>query len=562
MDNDADKKFGLEIGRTVNNLDDIEDLKARLVEQADLIAKLQCHEELHRNILETTNAVAWEVDAKSLQFTYMSPQIEALSGYAPEKWVDFEFWASKIHPDERLEAVDWCTAETAKGLDHVIEYRMLQADGSTVWVRDVITVISENEVPTFLRGHFFNIDDRKKAEERSLALQATTYRSQKMESLGQMAGGIAHDFNNLLTVILGNTELMLIASDMDVPNTPFATAPLLEDIHKAGNQAAGLIREMLTYAGKDPLELTDVQLNALILDMWRLLERAHPKNVNLTHDLGNNLLTISADPTLLQQVILNLIINASDAVGTKAGSICVRTRLVNTRQIEFDESFTNLLPNVQNCVVLEVSDTGSGIEDDIFAKLFEPFFSTKMTGRGLGLAIVQGLVNRHSGTISIKSKSGFGTTFSLYFPALEKTHPKAIEKETKNAQIPLSKGLILVVDDEDGVRDMADRILAFSGFSTLCASNGFEAIELFKQRQDEIDCVLLDLRMPLINGEETLEQLRLIDEQVKVVLVSGNFDPDEATKLKVSRFVQKPYSMEDLTRALSDAISGTVLSDT
>lgn len=559
MEHDVENKVGLEIRGNMNSLDEVEELKARLAEQADVIAKLQSHEERYRSILETTNAVAWEVDVKSLRFTYMSPQIEALSGYAQEKWTDFEFWASKIHPDEREKAVDWCSTETAKGLDHEIEYRMIRADGSTVWVRDVITVISEGEAPIFLRGHFFNIDDRKKAEEKSFSLQATTYRSQKMESLGLMAGGIAHDFNNLLTVILGNTELILTTSDMDVQNTTYVTTPLLEDIQQAGRHAAELIREMLTYAGKDALELNDVNLNTLILDMWRLVERAHPKNVKLTHDLEDNLLPILADPTHIQQVILNLIINASDAVGTNVGSIVVRTKLVSTAQILFDESFTNPLPKSVNCVLLEISDTGSGIDDSIIAKLFEPFFSTKTTGRRLGLATAQGVINRHHGTISIKSRIGCGTTFSIYFPALEQSHPKAIESKTKYTQVPYDKRLVLVVDDEDAVRDMASRILARSGFSVLCASNGFEAIEIFKQRQDEIDCVLLDLRMPLISGEETLEQLRLIDDGVKVVLTSGNFDPVEAAKLKVCGFVQKPYSMEQITRALSDAIAELIL---
>jgi two-component system cell cycle sensor histidine kinase/response regulator CckA len=550
IDSDVD----LEQGKLVTDQNEIEDLKSQLAEQAIVMAELQAHEDLYRSILETTNAVAWEVDIKSLQFTYISPQIEALSGYPPEKWTDFSFWASKIHSDERSDAVNWCQAETAKGLDHDIEYRMIRADGDTVWVRDVITVISEQETPVFLRGHFFNIDDRKKAEEASFALQATRYRSQKMESLGLMASGIAHDFNNLLTVILGNAELVLTVSDLDAQTTPFATTPLLEDIQKAGRQAAQLIHEMLTYVGKDPLALKDIDLNAIVLDMWSLVERAHPKSVNLTHDLGQNLPTTMADPTLIQQVILNLIINASDAVGGKIGSIIVRTRLVNSSQIKFDASFTNPLPTSKNCIFIEVSDTGCGIDDAVAAKLFEPFYSTKMAGRGLGLATVQGIVNRHSGTISVKSKIGQGTTFSIYLPALEQPIQTATESEIIQNEEAYTKGMILVVDDEDGVRDMANRMLAHSGFSVLSASNGLEALEIFEQHQDEIDCVLLDLRMPLMSGEETLERLRNIDGKVKVVLVSGNYDPDEAAKLSAIAFVQKPYTMEMIARALSDAI--------
>ncbi|MEP3637643.1 MAG: ATP-binding protein [Paracoccaceae bacterium] len=529
-------------------------LKNQLAEQEKVMSELQQNEIRYRSILESTKAVAWELDVTSLAFTYVSPQIEALSGYPPELWTDFDFWASRIHEDERDNAVNWCQVETAKGLDHDIEYRMVKADGDTVWVRDVISVIAEPNKPMILRGHFFNIDDRKKAEEASFALQATTYRSQKMESLGSMAGGIAHDFNNLLSVMLGNTELALAMSDLDM-----RTKPLLEDIKKAGHQAADLIREMLTYVGKEPLTLKDTDLNALILDMWSLVERAHPKNVNLTHDLGKNLPPALADPTLVQQIILNLIINASDAIGPNIGSITVRTRLINTSLIAFDESFTNPLPQGDHCIVFEVSDTGCGMEETVAAKLFEPFFTTKMTGRGLGLATVQSITNRHSGTISVKSKIGQGTTFKIYLPVLEQETSVPVEQELVKEDSH-AKGKILVIDDENGVRDMACRVLKHSGFSVLSASNGYEAIDLYEQSQGEIDCVLLDLRMPLISGEDTLKRLRSIDAEVKVVLASGNFDPAESSKLNVSAFVQKPYTIEKITRVLSDAIEEPISS--
>jgi len=554
MEDGAEKRNRLENLGAIDHPDTVEELKALIANQAEVLAALHDQEERYRIILETTNAVAWEVDVKSLKFTYISPQIETLSGYAPDQWEDFQFWVSKIHPDERAEAVNWCTTETAKGLDHEIEYRMIRADGSLVWVRDVIAVICEGEIPSFLRGHFFDIDERKKAEEASYAMQAATYRAQKMSSLGIMAGGIAHDFNNLLTVILGNSELLLTTLDMDSPKNSGSVKPLLQDIQQAGGQAAKLIREMLTYAGKDRLELNEVELNALILDMWRLVESVPQKTIDLAYDLDGNLLTILADPTHIQQVILNLVINASDALGADVGSISVRTRLVKTNDISFNDSFTNALPTSENCVVLEVSDTGCGIDNAIREKLFEPFFSTKMTGRGLGLATVQGIVGRHNGTISIVSRVGQGTIFSIYFPALDIPNAKANPNKVEHVKARSSEGLILVVDDEDSIRHMAERVLDHAGFSCLCASNGFEAIDLFEQHQDKIDCVLLDLRMPLISGEDTLKRLRLIDDQVKVVLASGNFDPDEAIKLKVCELVQKPYSMQTITKALSDAI--------
>ena len=478
-----------------------------------------------------------------------------MSGYPPEDWVDFDFWASKIHSDERNEAVNWCQAETAKGVDHDIEYRMIRADGDVVWVRDVISVISEKEMPVLLRGHFFNIDDRKKAEEESFALQAAMYRSQKMESLGLMASGIAHDFNNLLTVIMGNTELLLEPSDPDTPNDTSSSICMLEDIQKAGQQAVELIHEMLTYAGKDPLALQEIDFNALILDMWSLVERAHPKNVILLHDLEKDLPAAKADPTLIQQVILNLIINASDALGSNVGTITLSTQLVVNKQILFDESFTGPLPDSETSILIKISDTGSGIESSLLDKLFEPFFSTKTKGRGLGLATVLGIVNRHEGTISVESNIGRGTTFSIYIPVPEQSVFGVDKHEDEQiVEMPYTKGTILVIDDEDGVRQMVNRVLKHKGFSVLNASNGFEAIQMFKEREHDIDCVLLDLRMPLMSGEETLTELRKINTKVKVVLVSGNYDPKEALKLGVSSFVQKPYNMDEISRALSDAI--------
>ncbi|MEP4196926.1 MAG: ATP-binding protein [Aliishimia sp.] len=542
-----------EIDQMRRNISDAEKTIARLekqlAERTNIVTKLQTNEDRYRSILESTNAVAWELDVKTLKFTYVSPQIEALSGYPPEAWTDFEFWASKIHSDEREDAVNWCQVETAKGLDHEIEYRMMRADGHTVWVRDAISVISEEKNPVLLRGHFFDINDRKLSEEASFAMQATTFRSQKLESLGVMASGIAHDFNNLLSVMLGNTELCLAMSNENAPITA-----LLEDVNKAGNQAAELIREMLTYVGKDPLKLKDTDLNTLILDMWSLVERAHPKTVNLTHDLTRKLPLAMADSTLIQQVLLNLILNASDAVGANNGSILVRTKLVDTNRIELDEIFTNPLPTSDQCILIEVSDTGSGIDEAVAENLFEPFFSTKRTGRGLGLATVQRIVDRHNGTISVKSKLGQGTTFGIYFPVLEQRCVTQAENQIQSDEGHQSKGKILVVDDEEGVRGMASKVLEYFGFSVLCASNGFAALDIFKESYEDIDCVLLDLRMPLMSGEETLDALREIDENVNVVLASGNYDPDDAARLNVSTFIQKPYSMEAIKTALSDAI--------
>lgn len=529
-------------------------LRSEVLKHRQSEADLRKRASLYRNIIETTNAIVWELETATFQFTYISPQIEKLSGYTAQEWKDFEFWASLIHPEDRDDAVQWCELQTSKGVDHVIEYRMRTKDGRLVWIRDGISVIKEQGKADMLRGYFIDITDQKNAEEEIQMLETRMHRTQKLESLGIMASGIAHDFNNHLAGMIGNTELALTET---VPGS--SLHQLLSDIQKSGNHAAELIREMLAFAGKEKVTLRAVDLNAELLDMWNLLEAACSKNVVLIHDLQKNLPTVEADGALLKQIALNLIMNASDAIGAGAGagSITVKTSVSSCAQFGAEAIAIKSSPEQSAQVVLEVCDTGCGIEKDAAPKIFDPFFTTKDTGRGLGLAAVQGIIRGHNGTVSVVSSVDEGTTFKICLPIPLQPISTSPLHEVEDSK-PKSNGLILLVEDEEMVRTMARKILEHCGFSVLVAADGIEALDVFRQRQHQIDCVLLDLRMPRMNGEETLVAMQAVKPDVKVVLASGDCDAGLAGRLNATEFVRKPYSIATINAALTNAIGTPV----
>lgn len=527
-------------------------LRSEVSKHRQIQADLHKDAHMYRSIIETTNAIIWELETTTLQFTYISPQIEDLSGYAAQEWKGFEFWASLIHPEDRDGAVQWCELQTAKGVDHVIEYRMQTKDGRCVWIRDGVSVIKAQGQADKLRGYFIDITDQKNAEAEIQRLESRMHRSQKLESLGIMASGIAHDFNNHLAGMIGNTELALTEAAPDS-----SLHHLLSDIQKSGNQAADLIREMLAFAGKEKVTLQAVDLNAELLDMWTLLETACSKNVVLTHDLQENLPSVAADGALLKQIALNLIINASDAIGEGPGSIIVKTGISGGPQLDGAAIASHASSDQSPQVVLEVSDTGCGMEKDTALKIFDPFFTTKDTGRGLGLAAVQGIIKGHNGVVSVVSNVGEGTTFKICLPIPLQPVSTSPLKAVEDSK-PQSNGLVLLVEDEEMVRTMARKILEHCGFSVLVAADGLEALEVFKLHHQQIDCVLLDLRMPRMNGEEALVAMQAIKPDVTVVLASGDCDADLAGRMNVAEFVRKPYSITTINDAIVNAIGKPV----
>jgi PAS domain S-box-containing protein len=375
------------------------------------------------------------------------------------------------------------------------------------------------------------------------ALEVRIQQNQKLESLGLLAGGIAHDFNNLLVGILGNTNVAL--SDLP-PDSP--TRAILADAEKAALHAADLCKQLLAYAGKGKFVLRPIDLNEIVSGMSQLLELGKSRQVTLRLILGEQLPAIEADPTQLRQVVMNLIINAAEAIGDRAGLITVTTGTMTCDQAYLTESNLDESLPPGEYVFVEVSDTGCGMSDEVRGSIFDPFFSTKFTGRGLGLAAVLGIVRSHRGAIKVDSEPGRGSTFRVLFPACTAA---AIDL-TPTRQLPAEwhgSGLVLVIDDDDIVRTVAQRVFERAGFTVQTAASGQQGLEFFRQHAVEIRLVLLDMTMPGLSGEQTIHELQALRSDVKI-LVSSGFSEDEAQNRLadngVASFIKKPWRGAEL----------------
>ncbi|MCP4678103.1 MAG: response regulator [Deltaproteobacteria bacterium] len=385
------------------------------------------------------------------------------------------------------------------------------------------------------------------AEEEQRHLESQIQHAQKLESLGVLAGGIAHDFNNLLMGILGNADLALKRIRQNSPGRDH-----LLSIMQTSTHAADLCKQMLAYSGKGSFVVNRIDLNALVEEMTHLLDVSISKQINLKYDCAVGLPAIEADATQIRQVIMNLITNASEAIGENPGVISVTTSTMVCKQDYMGESYLEELLPKGTYVYLDVSDTGCGMDKRTLKKIFDPFYSTKFTGRGLGLSAVLGIVRGHKGIMKVNSKPEKGSTFRVLFPALDE--PAQDPKETvAETDIWTGTGTVLLVDDEDSVREVAKDMLEEIGLSVLTASDGLEAIEQFRAHENEIDCLLLDLTMPRMDGEETFAELRRLDKNIPVVLSSGYNEQEIEDKFLgkgLAGFIQKPYRVSDLVNIL------------
>jgi len=422
----------------------------------------------------------------------------------------------------------------------------LSAAGPSWWLTRLIPIKRDDVVETAL-VIATDITERKRSEMERLSLEAQMQHSQKLESLGVLAGGIAHDFNNILTGILGSAS---IAAMKVPPGSP--AGEQLARILKAADKAAELTNQMLAYAGKGRFEMEPLGLNELVQEVIPLVETSIAKKTRLTQSFAEDLPPIKADQTQLQQVVMNLITNASEALGGEEGQVSLRTGACEAPR---GGSGKGSRATTQPRVFLEVTDSGVGMDVATREKIFDPFYTTKFTGRGLGLAAVQGIVRAHNGTIEVESFPGRGTTFTVVFPASDRRRAQRLEP-VKKAAVRAS-GTILIIDDEESVRNVAQASLEQAGFHVLLARDGAEALDVFNQHASEVDAVLLDMSMPRMSGEETLAGLREVHEGVRVVLTSGYSEHEISAKFEgkgLSGFVQKPFRASELVEKMHAAI--------
>jgi len=398
-----------------------------------------------------------------------------------------------------------------------------------------------------------DITDLLRAEEDRLQMQRRVQQSQRLESLGVLAGGIAHDFNNILMSVLGNAELALTGLSPSAP----ARENLLE-IMASSHRAADLCRQMLAYSGRGRFVTEAIDPMALVEDMLGLLKGTISKKALLNLNLGKNLPPMRGDASQISQVIMNLVLNASEAIGERSGVITVSTGATECSPEYLKETYgdENLAPGLY--LTLEVSDTGAGMDKTTQGRIFEPFFTTKFTGRGLGLAAVLGIVRGHKGALRVYSEVGKGTTFKILFPVSEADAESLVRKNDATKNDWQGEGTVLLVDDEETIRTLGARMLASLGFTVLTAADGQEALAVYREHRGEIEVVVLDLTMPHMDGEEAFRELRLIDPEVRVVMSSGYTESDITARFAgkgLVGFVQKPYSLAKLAEQLQSALN-------
>ncbi len=384
-------------------------------------------------------------------------------------------------------------------------------------------------------------------------VEAAMFQAQKLESLGVLAGGVAHDFNNLLVGILANAGLAL--SDLD-PESPIRDT--VQQIELAGHRAADLARQILAYSGKGRLIVQPLNLNALVEETAGLLRVSIKKGARLSFSMARGLPAIQADATQLRQVVMNLVVNASDAIGDADGEIRVTTELVEFEHDLLRDRFPMADLQPGKYISLTVTDTGSGMDAATRERIFEPFFTTKFTGRGLGLAAVLGIVRGHRGALRLQSERGEGTTFEVVFPAVDE-----VATNTERVRLPISSrewtgsGKILIVDDEDTVRNVTARALTKFGFDVIQAADGQAGVDLYRAHSDELACVLLDMTMPRLNGAEAFHEIRAIRPDARVILMTGYAEEEVSTRFAgqgLSGFVQKPYDLGTLRETVRNVL--------
>jgi PAS domain S-box-containing protein len=478
-----------------------------------------------------------------------SPALREMFGFTPSDPINDETIQARIHPDDRgaANAAIQAGSDPAGQGEFTLQHRVVRPDGTVRWIEVMGRTLVEGEGvsrrPVRSVGVAMDVTARKQQEEEQRKFQTQLQHAQKLESLGVMAGGIAHDFNNLLTGILGYSDLARRALPEDS-----LVRGYLEEVVKGARQASELTQQMLAYSGRGRLHVQPLSLTSLVEDMARLLEISISKKALLRFVLERDIPSCEADAAQLRQVVMNLVINASEAIGERGGTITVSTGLMHCNRAYLQDPLLDADLPEGPYVYLEVADTGHGMTDEVRSKIFDPFFTTKFTGRGLGLAAVLGIVRGHRAAFKVNTELGKGTSFRIVLPA-SKLAPLVVQQSERMASDWRGSGVVMVVDDEQSVRAIARAMLELLGFTVLVAENGRQAVDVFRQSSDAVRLVLLDMTMPELDGEETLRELLRIRPDVRAILSSGYNEQSVAGNflgLHVAAFLQKPYRFDSL----------------
>jgi PAS domain S-box-containing protein len=511
-----------------------------VTEEREAREQARISEERFRLLAQATNDAIWDWNLVT-NATWRNEGFQKLFGHPPEQAPSIADWSHRIHADDRARVVEGIRQAIDGGLESWSdEYRFLRHDGRVAHVFDRGYIIRDvGGKPTRMIGGMTDQTERKK-------LEAQFLRAQRLESIGTLAGGIAHDLNNILSPIL--MAVGLLKAD----ETSAERRSLLDTIEASGRRGSDMVRQVLAFSRGIEGKRLQVDVRHLLRDVHKIMRETLPKNIQLDFTAPTDLWTVIADPTQLHQVLMNLCVNARDAMPTGGA---LRVEAVN---LVLDEVYTGMLGALTPGphLMITAADTGTGMSREIQERIFEPFFTTKDLGKGtgLGLSTVLTIVKSHDGAIDVHSDLGVGTTFKIYLPA---TAGAAAADETDQAPLPLGDGeLILVVDDEDHIRTLTQKTLERYGYQVVLARHGAEAVALYAQRRD-IALVMTDLAMPVMDGVATVAALRAINPRLRILATSGHSTNDlraRAVDAGVATCITKPYTVDALLRTVHDVL--------
>jgi len=533
-------------GRAVSILSLVKDVTGEVLAQQ----KVREHEQLYYTLVEATNTGYVRLDEAG-RVVECNEEFLRLTGRSASGELEGASLQSLLAPQDRERVMQEYSEGLASGFIRNLELELLAPSGRITPVELNARVRSEVGGRRVL-AFCMDISSRREREVERQAFDRQLQETQKLESLGILAGSIAHDFNNLLTGIIGNANLARTEGGDNVELQVF-----LDQIEIAATRAADLCRQMLAFSGKGKFVLEMLNINGAVEETARLVQVSISKKVELEYSLFPELPNILADATQIRQVLMNLLINAAEAIGDGRGTIRVSTRMVSID--EHSPVSNNLVGALApgRYVCLRVRDSGAGMPAEVRQRIFEPFFTTKVTGRGLGLAAVLGIIRSHKGALSVESEEGKGTTFELHFPC-------AIEVEGgPDRGVALNKGwtgcgTVLVVDDEETVRITVSLMLQALGFLVRHVADGEEAVAAVADRDEDFSMVLLDLTMPQLHGDEALAEMRRYQPNLKAIVMSG-YDEDEVMvrfgKEPVNAFLQKPFRLPQLRSKIQQLLA-------
>jgi two-component system, cell cycle sensor histidine kinase and response regulator CckA len=531
-----------------------EEVNRRTRELEEAAQELRKSEEKYRSIFENLQDAYFETSLNGILLE-ISPSIEFFSHYNREEILNTSIVNLYSNPGDRGKIIE-ILEKAGKIVD--FELNFMDKEGSIVYCSINANFQFDGiGAPIKICGTIRNISERKRAEVEKQKLLEQLHQSQKIEALGSLTGGIAHDFNNILTVINGHAEIALRKLEKNLP--------VEKDIHsifQAGKRAENLTRQLLAFSRKQVFKPRVIDMNKIINDLEKMLVRLIGEDIRMEIRFNSDAPSIDADPGQIEQILMNLIVNARDAIIENRNSTEEKKIIIETGKTILDKFFVEEHPGSGEGLhtVLTISDSGAGMTPDVLEKIFEPFFTTKEKekGTGLGLSTVYGIVKQNSGSIYVYSEPGQGSIFKIYWPSAKESAPPEPEVE-KKVSIENLRGneSILLVEDDDPVRNFAVNTLREFGYNVIEASNGKKALNMVKKRMLTVNLLLTDLIMPEMNGKELAEKIKELIPEAAVLYASGYTDEHIIHRYKLEEgihFIQKPYSSHDLAAKVRDAL--------